>query len=158
MIADRIKRYAWYDSTANSRVAYSYVDTTCLRQGDIVERIPESDRLQYPADTLKARQIVTPEGKKFKSDAGGPLLLIGDSYTGVFELVDCKSAGIGANIAVLTGLPVDILTSWGGGPMIMNKAVRLRDKTMPQKRLIVYMMTARDLYNYAQGWEQLKVE
>jgi hypothetical protein len=40
----------------------------------------------------------------------------------------------------------------------MNKMVRLRSKTLETKRLVIYMMTARDLYNYSQGWEKLNVE
>jgi hypothetical protein len=157
-IADRIRQYRWYDSCSAQKVSFTAFDTTFLRQGDIVERIPEAQRINYQAAKLDARQIITPEGKKFKSDPAGPIVLIGDSYTGVFELVDCKSAGVGANIAEKTGLPVDILTSWGGGPMIMNKMVRLRKGALGAKRLVIYMMTARDLYNYSQGWEKLKKE
>jgi alginate O-acetyltransferase complex protein AlgJ len=85
-------------------------------------------------------------------------MLIGDSFTGVFEAVDCKSAGVGAHIAAKSGLPVDIITSWGGGPMIINKVIRLRKNEMANKKLLIYMMTDRDLYNYAQGWEKLKIE
>ena len=69
--------------------------------------------------------------------------------------MDCKSAGIGANIAEKTGCSVDIVTSWGGGPLVRQKALRTRAKYLPQKRLIIYVMVARDLYNYAEGWEPL---
>jgi alginate O-acetyltransferase complex protein AlgJ len=158
LIADRIKQYAWYDAYQNQKKPYTGFDTTFLRQGDIVERIPEAARINYAADTLDARQIITPEGKKYKPDPTGPILLIGDSFTGVFELVDCKSAGVGANIAEKSGLPVDILTGWGGGPMIMNKMIRVKKNTLGVKRLVIYMMTARDLYDYSQGWEKLSVE
>ena len=158
LIADRIKQYAWYSAYENQRKSYTGFDTTFLRQGDIVERIPEAVRIDYAVDTLDARQILTPEGKKYKSDPAGPIMLIGDSFTGVFELIDCKSAGIGANIAQKTGLPVDILTGWGGGPMIMNKMIRIKKNTLGVKRLVIFMMTSRDLYDYSLGWEKLKVE
>jgi hypothetical protein len=158
LIADRIKQYAWYSACDGQRKSYSHLDTTFLRQGDIVERIPEAARINYAADTLDARQIVTPEGKKYKPDPAGPILLIGDSFTGVFELIDCKSAGAGANIAEKSGLPVDILTGWGGGPMIMNKMIRVKKNTLGAKRLVIFIMTARDLYDYSQGWEKLNVE
>jgi|WetSurMetagenome_2_1015567.scaffolds.fasta_scaffold17538_2 hypothetical protein len=158
LIADRIKRYAWYGACGNQKKSYTGFDTTFLRQGDIVERIPEAARINYAVDTLNARQIITPEGKKYKPDPAGPILLIGDSFTGVFELVDCKSAGVGANIAEKSGLPVDVLTGWGGGPMIMNKMIRVKKNTLGAKRLVIYMMTARDLYDYSQGWEKLNVE
>ncbi|MBN1128298.1 MAG: hypothetical protein JXA71_04895 [Chitinispirillaceae bacterium] len=157
-IADRIRTFSWYDSCAAQKVAYTTRDTIILRQGDIVERIPEAVRGDYPAASIEARQVLTPEGTKYKPVASGPVMLIGDSFTGVFELVDCKGAGVGANIAHQTALPVDILTGWGGGPMIMNKMLRIRKATIGAKRLVIYMMTARDLYNFSQGWEKLKVE
>jgi hypothetical protein len=158
LIADRIKQYDWFVAYENQKKSYTGFDTTFLRQGDIVERIPQAVRIDYAADTLDARQIVTLDGKKYKPDPAGPILLIGDSFTGVFELVDCKSAGVGANIAEKTGLPVDILTGWGGGPMIMNKMIRVKKNTLGAKRLVIYLMTARDLYDYSQGWEKLSVE
>jgi alginate O-acetyltransferase complex protein AlgJ len=85
-------------------------------------------------------------------------MLMGDSFTGVFELVDCKSAGVGSHVAAKTGLPVDIITSWGGGPLVREKMLRGRAKNMGEKRVIVYMMVSRDLYNYAQGWAPLPVQ
>ncbi|GAF94827.1 unnamed protein product, partial [marine sediment metagenome] len=53
---------------------------------------------------------------------------------------------------------VDIITSWGGGPLVRNKMIRARKDDMHVKRLVVYLMAARDLYNYSLGWEKLKIE
>ena len=85
-------------------------------------------------------------------------MLIGDSYTGVYEHIDVKSAGIGAHITAKSKLPVDIITSWGGGPLVRNKMMRTRKKDMASKRLVVYFMTARHLYNYKQLWEPLAIK
>jgi hypothetical protein len=40
----------------------------------------------------------------------------------------------------------------------MNKMIRVKKNTLGVKRLVIYMMTARDLYDYSQGWEKLSVE
>jgi hypothetical protein len=155
LLAERIGRYAWFAGCGDLKKNYTVFDTTILRQGDIVERIPEAQRTNYPAALLAAQQVIGPDGGKYKPAPDAPIMLIGDSYTGVFELVDGKSAGVGAHIAQKTGLPVDILTGWGGGPMVMNKLLRTRKKSLGNKRLVIFMMTARDLYNYSQGWEKL---
>ncbi|MBN2037615.1 MAG: hypothetical protein JW768_12810, partial [Chitinispirillaceae bacterium] len=42
-IADRIRSYSWYQAT-EPKMEYTFFDTTCVRQGDIVERIPEAER------------------------------------------------------------------------------------------------------------------
>ena len=152
-IADRIKQYTWFPEARKSAVTYLVHDTTFIRQGDIVDKMPENKRGDYPPVTLQASQIRTTDGKLFQqNNRQAPLLLIGDSFTGVFELVDCKSAGVGANIAAITSLPVDIITSWGGGPLVWQKMMRAREADLGNKRLIIYMMVARDLFNYAESW------
>ena len=158
-IAARIKQFGWYGETSKDRVDYSVKDTFFERQGDIADKLAETDKALYPAVTLEAVQVYTPQGKLFTpSNPHAPILLMGDSFTGVFEIVDCKGAGVGAHIAEKTSLPVDIITSWGGGPLVREKMLRARQKNLSEKRVVVYMMVSRDLYNYSQGWSALEVK
>lgn len=150
-IADRVKQYAWYPDL--EKIEYGIIDTSFSRQGDIVDKMPELEKAKYKPVVLQAQQVRLPDGNLYKGDGTSPIMLIGDSFTGVFESVDCKSAGVGAHIAAKTGVPVDIITSWGGGPLVRKKAMRAREKDLPHKRLVVYLMVARDLYNYAMSWE-----
>jgi alginate O-acetyltransferase complex protein AlgJ len=160
LIAERVKEYAWYDELSDRKVDYSVADTTFMRQGDIVDKLPEDIRANYPAVELEAQRVMTPEGKPYRGrgKTTAPIMLAGDSFTGVFELVDCKSAGVGSHLAAKTGLPVDIVTSWGGGPLVRQKAYNYnkRSQTMKHKRLVVYLMVARDLYDYSQSWKPLE--
>jgi hypothetical protein len=158
-IAGRIQHYSWYGGLEKGRIAYALKDTVCSRPGDIVERMPENERPSYPADLLSARQVMNPDGKPYKaSNPDAPVLLMGDSFTGVFELIDCKAAGVGAHIAASTGIPVDIITSWGGGPLVRDKMLRARKNNLAKKRLVIYLMVARDLYNYRQRWLPLETK
>ncbi len=158
LIADRIKEYAWYSDLSSQKRSYKINDTTFTRMGDIIARLPEVDQTKYHPAVLKAQQVFNEDGSRYKGNRNDPIMLIGDSFTGVFELVDCKSAGVGAHIAAKTGLGVDIITSWGGGPLVRNKMLRARKNDLGAKRLIIYMMAARDLFNYSQGWEELKTQ
>lgn len=158
LIANRIKEYAWFGELEDQKVAFTVTDTTFMRQGDIVDKLPESERGAYPSLELEAQQVKMPDGSLRKpTSRTAPIMLIGDSFTGVFELVDCKAAGVGSHIAARTEVPVDVITSWGGGPLVRRKMVRARKKDMQHKRLVVYLMVARDLYNYAQSWKPLVV-
>lgn len=158
LIADRIKKYSWYDSY-KEKSEYVLNDTSFKRLGDIVDRLPESRQIQYQPIELKAVHVKTSDGIPYKSlNSSAPLMLIGDSFTGVYESVDCKSAGVGAHIAANTDMPVDIITSWGGGPLVRKKAIKARHKELGNKRLVIYMMSARDLYNYSQNWERFPDE
>ena len=158
-IAGRIQQYAWYADAVKNPVRYTVKGTSCVRRGDIVDRLPEHDRTAYPAATLDAQQVLEPDGNLYKaSRPDAPVMLIGDSFTGVFEIIDCKAAGVGAHIAASTGLPVDIITSWGGGPLVRDKMLRVRAKDLSKKRLVLYLMVARDLYNYSQKWLPLETK
>jgi alginate O-acetyltransferase complex protein AlgJ len=155
-IGDRIKTYPWYDSYKDT-IGYTFSDTIVERRGDLVERLPQNMQTAYVSQSMQARRIVLPDGTGYQGNQpASPILLIGDSFTGVFELIDCKSAGVGAHIAAQCRIPVDIVTSWGGGPMVRQKMLRTRGNRLDHKKVIIYIMVARDLYNYTNGWELLR--
>jgi alginate O-acetyltransferase complex protein AlgJ len=157
LIADRVKQFAWYGEVP--KVKYTVKDTTFSRQGDIVDKLAEADKASFNAVDIAARRVYNPDGTAFKgANVDAPVMLIGDSFTGVFELVDCKAAGVGAHIAANTGIPVDIITSWGGGPLVRDKFYRARKNNLDKKRVVIYMMVSRDLYNYSQLWQPLETK
>jgi len=159
LIADRIKQYAWYPDVAKSAVKYSVKDTMFMRQGDLVDKLAEIDKTAFPAVEIAAKQVHNPDGSLYKgANPDSPVMLIGDSFTGVFELVDCKAAGVGAHVSALTGVPLDIVTSWGGGPLVRDKFYRARKNVLDKKRVIIYMMVARDLFNYSQLWQPMETK
>jgi hypothetical protein len=45
--------------------------------------------------------------------------------------------------------------SWGGGPNVRHKLLRRGVDALARKRLVIWMMTARDLYHYWEDWEPL---
>jgi alginate O-acetyltransferase complex protein AlgJ len=46
--------------------------------------------------------------------------------------------------------------SYGGGPNVRQKLLRRGTESLATKKLVIWMMTARDLYNYWEDWEPLK--
>ncbi len=157
LIGDRVRHYSWYPAASKNAVSYTVKDTSFERQGDLVDKLADADKTAFGAVEIAARQVHNPDGSLYKgSNPDSPVMLIGDSFTGVFELVDCKAAGVGAHISALSGIPVDIITSWGGGPLVRDKFYRARKGNLDKKRLVIYMMVARDLYNYSQSWQPME--
>jgi hypothetical protein len=101
---------------------------------DIVEMLPDEKRFVFLPVPLKASRVYNPDSTPFKIDKNAQIILKSDSFTGTFVTVDCKSAGVGAAIAAKTGIPVDILTSWGGGPMVRERLICQRLKTIKSKK------------------------
>jgi len=155
LVADRIKNYAWFSTV--DKVDYRLKDTTFSRLGDIVDKLPETERTKFPPVVLEAKQVRTPDGQRYRAKISeAPLMLIGDSFTGVYEKALMKGAGLGAHIAYDTKIPVFINTSWGGGPLVRERIPKM-EKYFGNKRVVIYTMVARDLYDYEPGgWKEWK--
>ncbi len=153
-LAARVTQYSWYGDAGAKPGSLNMQETTTLREGDLVAHLPDAEKAKYPADTLPAMKIFK-GAEPYKGGKNAPILLMGDSFTGVFESVDQKSGGPGSLLAYATGLDVQVLTSWGGGPGVYHRMMKMK-KDMQSKRLVVYMMTARDFWQSPMEWDALR--
>ncbi|HVY37845.1 MAG TPA: hypothetical protein VHM31_07910 [Polyangia bacterium] len=154
LVAERVRRYPWYRPLAAHPRAYRTKDASFTRHGDLVSRLPEAEQARYAPATLVGQQVVTADGALYEDDPDSPIVLLGDSFTGVYELMDCEHAGVSAHIARAVGAPVDLVMSYGGGPNVRSKLLRRGEGALSSKKLVIWMMTARDLYDFGEGWER----
>lgn len=154
LLATRVTSYSWYASLPADRSAFEARDTVVYRDGDLVEHLPDGEKGKYAADTLPVLRVYK-DGVPYKGKSSSPILLMGDSFTGVFESVDGRSGGPGSLLAFATGLDVEVLTSWGGGPGVRGRMFRAQ-KSLASKRLVIYMMTMRDLWHSPMEWDGLR--
>ena len=152
-LAARVTQYSWYAESGAQPGSLNMQETTTLREGDLVAHLPDAEKAKYPADTLSVMKIFK-GSEPYKGGKNAPILLMGDSFTGVFESVDQKSGGPGSLLAYATGLDVQVLTSWGGGPGVYHRMMKMK-KDMQSKRLVIYMMTARDFWQSPMEWDGL---
>jgi hypothetical protein len=155
LLATRVKKYPWYPELAKQKRAYALRETSFTRFGDLQSRLPEAEQKKYTPETLVAHQVVS-GGKPYDDEPESPVVLLGDSFTGVYELTDAEHAGVSAHIARGIGYPLDLVMSYGGGPNVRQKLLRRGVDALGSKKLVIWMMTARDLYNYWEDWEPLK--
>ena len=153
-IATRVTQYSWYAESGAQPGSLAMKDTVVLREGDLVAHLPDAEKAKYTADTLAGMKVYKGENA-YKGGKNAPILLMGDSFTGVFESVDQKSGGPGSLLAYATGLDVQVVTSWGGGPGVRSRMMKMK-KDMQSKRLVIYMMTARDFWQSPMEWDALR--
>ena len=153
-IATRVTQYSWYAESGAQPGSLAMKDTVVLREGDLVAHLPDAEKAKYTADTLAGMKVYKGE-TAYKGGKNAPILLMGDSFTGVFESVDQKSGGPGSLLAYATGLDVQVVTSWGGGPGVRSRMMKMK-KDMQSKRLVIYMMTARDFWQSPMEWDALR--
>jgi len=153
-VAERVRRYPWYRPLAAHRRSYQTKDASFSRHGDLCSRLPEADQSRYQPETLVGHQVVAADGTLYDDDPESPIVLLGDSFTGVYQLMDCEHAGVSAHLARELGTPVDLVMSYGGGPNVRSKLLRRGEAALDSKKLVIWMMTARDLFDFADGWER----
>ena len=134
---------------------FSTKDTTFTRHGDLHSRLPEREQTRTRPRRWSAHQVLGPDGTLYDDDPDSPIVLLGDSFTGVYQLMDCEHAGVSAHLARELGYPVDLVMSYGGGPNVRQKLLRRGGERSARKKLVIWMMTARDLYDYWEDWESL---
>lgn len=148
----RIMEYQWYQKLEKTPSQFEIQQGSHEHFGDLVERLPKESSLKYQKMSLKHNTILK-DGQPWKKQMSAPLLVIGDSFTGVYELTQPKSSGIAAHIAYGTRVPVDLVTSWGGGPNVRQRMLKAKKKYLKETRLVIYMMASRDYWNYSQMWK-----
>lgn len=152
-LAARVTQYSWYASSGALPGSLQMQETSTVREGDLVAHLPDAEKPKFAADTLAAMKVFK-GSEPYKGGKNAPILLMGDSFTGVFESVDQKSGGPGSLLAYATGLDVQVVTSWGGGPGVYHRMMKMK-KDMQSKRLVIYMMTARDFWQSPMEWDGL---
>jgi alginate O-acetyltransferase complex protein AlgJ len=159
LVAARIKEYPWYAAAAaRSRLALHAQEKTFSQHGDLRSRLPAAEQRKYKPEKLVAHQVLRADGKPYDDDPDSPVVVLGDSFTGVYELMAPEHAGVSAHLALELGLPVDLVMSYGGGPNVRQKLLRRGEDALASKKLVVWIMTARDLYNYFEDWKPLELK
>ncbi len=157
LIAERVRQYPWYESLRPQQVQYSVKQVNFTRLGDICEMLTDQEKLAYRPLRLTAQQVVAPGGTLYVDDPDSPIVMLGDSFTGVFHFEDCQHAGLSAHLAKDLSLPVDLIMAQGSGPRIRGQLARRGHDAIEAKKLVIWTVVARDLYNYWAPWEIIKL-
>lgn len=156
-IAERVKGYGWYAGLGGRPEAYATREATFRRRGDLCDMLAPDEKLAFRPQELKALQVIDPDGQLYVDDPSSPIVVLGDSFTGVFELEDCKHAGLTAHLARELGVPIDLIMAQGSGPTIRGRFVRRGADAIARKKLVVWTVVSRDLYHYWSPWKLIPV-
>jgi hypothetical protein len=153
-VSERVMSYAWFGEAYPEEIQYVARDSTFGQLGDLHGRLPADERSAIGPEELVAERVFTANGGLYRDSPDAPVLVLGDSYTGVFQLTGCRNAGVTAHLAKAIGGPVDLIMGWGGGPEAPNKLRHAGPEALKGKRLVIWMMSARDLFVYPGGWKR----
>jgi hypothetical protein len=154
LLAERVMSYAWFAEVYPEEIRYGTRDTSFTQLGDLYDRLPAAAKAGLGPEIVRGSQVILPDGGLYQDSPEAPVLVLGDSYTGVFQLTGCRHAGVTAHLARAIGGPVDLIMGWGGGPEAPAKLRRAGPEALKGKRLVIWMMSARDLFVYPGGWSR----
>ncbi len=157
IIADRIKKYPWYNDICKNPISYKIKEVKFTRNGDIRGMLPDEEKAEYRPMDLIAHQVINPDNTLYKDDKSSPIVILGDSFCGVYQEEEPKHAGLSAHIAKEIGMPVDLIMAYGSGPNIRQRFARRGAEEISKKKLVIWTTASRDLYDYWSPWEIVKV-
>jgi alginate O-acetyltransferase complex protein AlgJ len=157
LIAERVRQYPWFQEVCPQPIRYQTKEVQTLRAGDLRGMLPDEEKLKVRPMTLTAQQVLKPDGSFYEDDPNSPIVLLGDSFCGVFHFEDCQHAGLSAHLARELGLPIDLIMAHGSGPRIRGQLARRGAEALRKKKLVLWTVVARDLYHYWAPWEKARV-
>jgi alginate O-acetyltransferase complex protein AlgJ len=106
----------------------------------------------FRPQTVETLRIDTRSGDE------APVLLLGDSFTNVYsrrELEWGEGAGLGEQLALRLGTPVQVLALNGGGATAVRMLLLRKASALSRKKVVVWACSARDLFDEAISWEEV---
>lgn len=150
-VARRIREYSWFASASAHPADFSWKDTSWSDLGDLHERLPGAAKAKLGPETVVGKRLML-SGKAWEEADTSSILLLGDSYLGVYQKVGPKAAGFPSCLAGELQIPVGVVMGWGGGPEAPRKLAARGPDALKGRRLVVWVMSVRDLFKYPGGW------
>ena len=152
VVAARIRAYGWFAKASRDSLILARKDTVWTDFGDLRDRLEPSAKAKIAQEKVSGARFFGPDGKPWDDSPAGPILLLGDSYLGVYQKITPRAAGFSAHLASELKIPVSLAMGWGGGPEAPKKLAALGPGGLKGKRLVVWVMSQRDLFRYPGGW------
>lgn len=131
---------------------------TAVRTGDIATMADLE--YAYPDQTVEAHQVkVASTGAPLRSDfRKSQILILGDSYSRIYETDAPMSAGWISQFASELQTPVASIISDGGASTLVREKLARRSGVLKNKKLVIWEFVERDLRFGAEGWKKVRFD
>lgn len=168
-VAEEIKKCPWF---TEPNLKYNYIIDTIYvyREGDIVAMTNLlkvnffSVKELYQLELTKCFQVVyskdnNVETKKIYRDdfKNSRILLLGDSFSRIYQTDPPKGAGFIAHIAYELSEPLASIVSDGGASTIVREKLSRNRSILKGKKVIIWEFVERDLRFGEGGWKKIKI-
>jgi hypothetical protein len=170
LLADRIKQYPWYrpgsteyaiDSVSVDRTGDVAVMTTLSAQA--VRRFyggftPEKTMCYQVYRITRSATGAVSERSLYKDDfRSSQILLLGDSFSRIYQTDEPRSAGWIAHCAFDLSQPIASLVNDGGASTLVRRSLARNPKLLVGKNLVVWEVVERDFRFGEEGWKDVNI-
>ena len=169
-IANRVKQYPWY---INGTTEYSIDSVVIFRSGDIGEMTNLGSfhlgkyEFSFPPESTLCYQVyriardekgTVTDRTLYKDDyARSQILVLGDSFSRIYQTDLPKAAGWIAHLARDLSQPVASVVSDGGASTLVRQVLARKPQLLKNKKLVIWEIVERDFRFGAEGWKDVVI-
>jgi hypothetical protein len=170
-VARRIKQYPWYNP---GTFEYAIDSVVIDRVGDVgvMSTLPQFKihdlNPVFATEATKCYQVFLVSRDETGIETGRTLyrddfsnstiLLIGDSFSRIFQGDEPRSAGWISHIAAELSQPIASIVSDGGASTLVRQTLSRKTSVLKGKRLVIWEFVERDIRFGAEGWKDVTLE
>lgn len=164
LVAQEIQARAWFSGGKKDSVTFAARSCTVAREGDILAmtKLPGA---WFPPEQVPCAQIFAMERDSagflvdstlYKDDfRKSRILILGDSFSRIFQTDAPTGAGWIAHLAMELGEPVASLVSDGGASTLVREKLARKPGVLRGKKLVVWEFVERDYRFGDGGWKSI---
>jgi len=151
-VANRLFELGWIKP---GLVDYNERTAPAKRLGDILRmlRMPPLESRMTPESVPCVQVVNSKSGELYKDEAGAEILLLGDSFSRVFQQDEPGSAGFVAHLARELKQPLISLVNDGGGSTLVRRELNGRPAFLKNKKVVLWEFVERDIGLGLEGWK-----
>jgi hypothetical protein len=171
IIAERIKQMPWYREGATEYVLDS-VDIERVGDIGVMSALPmfrvHQLSLSFPTEKTRCYQVYQVVRDASGNETGRVLykddfknsnvLLLGDSYSRIYQTDEPRCAGWISHIAFELKQPIASLVSDGGASTLVRQSLARRVNLLKGKKVVIWEIVERDLRYGAEGWKDVPLQ
>ena len=170
VIAERIRQFDWY---TEGTIEYGIDTLTVDRHGDIAEmvKLPPFTfggfTTSFPVEATTCYQVF----QVHRDSTGAPvragiykddyrrsrILVLGDSFSRIYQTDEPRSAGWIAHLARELRQPVASIVNDGGASTLVRKSLERKPHLLKRKKLVVWEIVERDFRFGEGGWKNISL-
>ena len=132
---------------------------TVARRPDIprMSRLP-GENSAFPPETTAAYRVLDEEGEPYADSDDAQILLLGDSFSRIYQTDEPEAAGLIANLAYELHTPLTSIVNDGGASTLVRQELARNLDLLRGKRIVIWAFVERDLRFGMQGWQRIDME